>query len=158
MWGLLGSVLVVESDSSRKVKEGPVIPQELPSAERVTCRRWDSFTSSDDSLSIILLSPTHLHWVKRASQDGAGLLEKLIKSPPASCWDAAAPADYAIENGWCHHRVIGRSQGCPLHPKGPELPQQMESALTFSCINSQHCQQHSLNYLGLLVNLVSVTH
>ena len=32
--------------------------KELPSAVRVTCRGWDSCTSSDDSLSIILLSPT----------------------------------------------------------------------------------------------------
>ena len=65
----------------------------------------------------------HLHWCKRASQDGAGLLDKFIKSPPVCCQDAAAPADYSIENGWCHHRVIERCQECPLHPKGPELPQ-----------------------------------
>ena len=32
--------------------------KELPSAEIVSCRWWDSCTSSDDSLSIILLSPT----------------------------------------------------------------------------------------------------
>ena len=27
----------------------------------------------------------HLDWVKRASQDGAGLLDKFIKSPPVFC-------------------------------------------------------------------------
>ena len=32
--------------------------KELPSAEIVSCRGWDSCISSDDSLSIILLSPT----------------------------------------------------------------------------------------------------
>ena len=73
----------------------------------------------------------HLHWVKRASQDGAGLLDKFFKSPPVCSLDAAAPADDAIENGWCHHRVIERSKEYPLLSKGPELPQQMESALTF---------------------------
>ena len=65
-----------------------------------------------------------------ASQDGAGLLDKFIMSPPACCRDAAAPADYSIEDGWCHHRVLERSQECPLRSKGPECPQQMESALT----------------------------
>ena len=32
--------------------------KELPSAVRVTCRGWDSIISSDDSLFIILLSPS----------------------------------------------------------------------------------------------------
>ena len=36
----------------------------------------------------------HLHWVKRASQDGAGLLDKFI-------------------NGWCHRRVIKKKSGVP---------------------------------------------
>ena len=81
------------------------VPKELPSAVRVTCRGWDSYISRDDSLSIILLSPTTCTWVKRASQDEAGFLYKFIKSPQACCWDAAAPADYT-ENGWCHHRII----------------------------------------------------
>ena len=62
----MGAVLVGQSDSSRK--EGPVIPllhtlislllTELPSDVIVTCWGRDSITSSDDSLSIILLSPT----------------------------------------------------------------------------------------------------
>ena len=65
-WGLLGAVLVVKSDASRR--EGPAIPllhtprvyqffTELPSDVIVTYRSWDSFTISDDSFSIILLSP-----------------------------------------------------------------------------------------------------
>ena len=32
------------------------------------------------------------------SQDETGLLDKFIKSPPVCCRDAAAPADYSIEN------------------------------------------------------------
>ena len=65
---LLGAVLIVEFDISRK--EGPELPllhtlgvyislllKELPSAVKVTYRGWGSCTS-DDSLSIILLSPT----------------------------------------------------------------------------------------------------
>ena len=87
-------------------------------------------------------SPSHTCSV--SVQDAAGLLDKFIKSPPVCCWDAAAPADYFIENGWCHHRVIDSSKECPLHPKGPELPHQMESALTFliwccSVISPVHC-------------------
>ena len=74
---LLGAVLVVQSDSSRK--EGP----ELPSAEIVSCRGWDSCTSSDDSLSIILLSPTTCIESRRVqeatSQNVAGLLDKFVR-------------------------------------------------------------------------------
>lgn len=56
----------------------------------------------------------HLQWVKKASQDGAGLLDKFIISLPTCCQDAAAaPADYTIENGPIHHRVIGKLSGVP---------------------------------------------
>ena len=63
-----GLLWPLEYDGSRK--EGPAIPlrhtvwcislslKELPSAEIVTCRGWDSFTSRDNSLSIKFLSPT----------------------------------------------------------------------------------------------------
>ena len=50
-------VLLVQSDSIRKDCIRLLLKQ-LPSAVIVTCRGWDSCTSSDDSLSIILLSPT----------------------------------------------------------------------------------------------------
>ena len=60
-----------------------------------------------------------------------------IKSPHACYWDAAAPADYSIENAWCHHRVLERSQECPLHSKGHELPQQIEAALTLRIYSVQ---------------------
>ena len=136
---LLGAVLVVQSDSSRR--EGPTIPllhtlvvyqsglllRELPSAVKVTCRQWDAvITACPPSCS---LPPPALDqesipgWNWHSSY-------KFIKSPTACCRDAAAPADYSIENGWCHHRVIERSQECQLHSKGPEIPQQMKSALT----------------------------
>ena len=35
----------------------------------------------------------HLHWVKRASQDGAGLLDKFSQPPPVCCWDADATTE-----------------------------------------------------------------
>ena len=123
----------VKSDSSKK--KGPAIPllhtlgvyQSIGEGAAQCCE-------SDQQRWQLIHLPSlshHLHWVKRASQDGAGLLDKFIKSPPVCCWDAAAPADFSIENGWCHHRVIESSQECPLHSKGPELPKQMESALKF---------------------------
>ena len=109
-WGLLGAVLVVQSDSSRK--EGPVLPllhtlrvnQSVPEG---AAQCWDS-----DLQEVGLLHQQwwqlihHLHWVKRASQDGAGLLHTFVMSSSICCWDAAAPADYSIENGWCHHRAL----------------------------------------------------
>ena len=140
-WGLYGAVLVVQSDSSRK--EGPAIPllhtlrvyQSVAEGAAQCCesdlqgvglqQRWQLV--HHPALSY------HLHWVKRASQGGAGLLDKFIKSPPVCCWDAAAPADYSIENGWCHHRVIERVQECPLHSKGTELLNLEESKVNESC-------------------------
>ena len=67
-WGLLGAVLVVQSDISRK--EGPALPllhtlgvyQSVAEGAAQCCESdmqgWDSCTTSDDSLSIILLSST----------------------------------------------------------------------------------------------------
>ena len=43
------------------------------------------------------------------------LLAFLINLPSLPL--SAAPTDYSIGNGWCHHRVIERSQECPLHSK-----------------------------------------
>ena len=97
-----GAVLFADSDSSRKkgLWNFPFTHRcislslkELPTAVIVSCRGLDSFTSSDHSLSIILLSPTTC--TGRASQDGGSLLDKFIKSPPACCQDDAAPADYS---------------------------------------------------------------
>ena len=68
---------------------------------------------------------------KRASQDWVGLLAKCIKCLLTCCRDAAAPADYPIESGWCYHKVIERGQECHLHSEGPEHPHQIASALTF---------------------------
>ena len=73
--------------------------KELPSAVTVTCRRRDSCTSSDDSLSIILLSPTTCTGSRGHPKMNLAFLK--------SC------------------------QEFPLHSKGPELPQQIQSALTF---------------------------
>ena len=74
MWGLLGTVLVVESDSSRK--EGPAIPLQPGGHPRMEL----AFLISSSSL-LLLQTTTDYH-------------------------------------------------ECPLHSKEPELPQQMESALT----------------------------
>ena len=103
-WGLYGAVLVVKSDSSRR--EGPVMPllhtlRVDQSVAEGAAQCWDS------DLQVGLLHQqwwqlvhhpalSHLlHWVQRASQDGAGLLDKFIKSPPVCCRDAAASADYS---------------------------------------------------------------
>ena len=40
-----------------------------------------------------------------------------MKSPSACYRDAASPADYSVENGWCHHRVVEKCQECPCTPK-----------------------------------------
>ena len=116
-WDVHGAVLVVQPDSSRK--EGPVIPllHTLRVYQSITdgaAQCWDKDLQGagllHQPLWQLIHHPAlshHLHWVKRASQDGAGLLSKFIKSPPACCRDAAATADYSIENGWCHHRNKG---------------------------------------------------
>ena len=115
-WGLLGAVLVVQSDSSRK--EGPAIPflHTLGVYQSVTegaAHCWDSVLQGVGLLHqqrwALIHRPAlshHLHWVKRTSQDGVGLLDTFIKSSPACCRDVAAPAHYSIENAWCCHRVI----------------------------------------------------
>ena len=81
-WGLLGAVLVVQSDSSRK--EGPVLPllhtlrvnQSVPEG---AAQCWDSDLQEVGLLHQQWLQLIHhLHWVKRASQDGAGLLHKFL--------------------------------------------------------------------------------
>ena len=89
----------------------------------------------------------HLHWVNRASQDGAGLFDKFIKSPPVCCRDAVAPAVYSMENGWCHHRVIERGQ------EWPELPQQIQSALT-----SLVCSCGVISLVQFIVHVNSQVH
>ena len=102
-------MLVVQSDSSRK--EGPAIPL------LHTLRVYQSVTEGAPQCCESVLQGVellhqqrcqlihhpalshHLHWVKRGSQDGAGLLYKFIKSLPVCCRDAAAPEDYSIANG-----------------------------------------------------------
>ena len=71
----------------------------------------------------------HLHWVKRVSQDRAGPPNQSLQSLPVSSWNAAAPANYYKEDGRCHHRVIKSLQERPLHSKGPQSPEQIQSAL-----------------------------
>ena len=86
----------------------------------------------------------------------AGLPDKFIKSRPTGSRYAAAPADYAIDHDWCHHKVIESCQECPLHSKGSELPQQMESALTIHIVqvNSQILLRcHHLNGRSMDVHL-----
>ena len=107
----------VKSDSSKK--KGPAIPllhtlgvyQSIGEGAAQCCE-------SDQQRWQLIHLPSlshHLHWVKRASQDGAGLLDKFIKcQASACCQDSAAPADFSIENCWCHHRVIESSHECPL--------------------------------------------
>ena len=80
--------------------------KELPSAEMVTCSRWDSFNSSDDSLSITLLSPTTCTGSRGHLRMELAFLI-FMKSPPTCCRETAATADYSIENGWCHCRSKG---------------------------------------------------
>ena len=140
MWGLVGAVLVVQTDSSRKDLRYLSFThlwcinlslKELPSAVIVACRGVGLLHQQLCQLVHHPALSHRLHWVKRPSQDGAGHLDKFIQSFPTCCRGAAAPADHFIENGWCHHGDIERGQEWPLHCKGPELPQQMESALTF---------------------------
>ena len=52
----------------------------------------------------------HLHCFKRASQDGAGLLDRFIKSLPSCCRDAGAPAPQSHRN----------KSGVPPALQGPE--------------------------------------
>ena len=104
--------------------------KEVPSAEIVTCRGGTPSPAAMTACpSFCSLTPPALGL--EGIPGCISLLNKFIQSLPTRCLDAAAPADYFIENGWCHHRVIERSQEFPLHSKGSELPQQMESALTF---------------------------
>ena len=111
----------------------PVLWQRLQGAGLLHQKRWQLI--HHPALS------HHLHWVERASQDEAGLLDKFIESH-SCCQDAAAPADYSIENGWCHHRVIDCCQECSLHSKGPEVLQQQ---VTVRC--------HHLNVRSLDLHL-----
>ena len=39
------------------------------------------------------------------------------------------PPDHCIKEHWCHHSVIKCSNYFPLHPKGPQSPQQMKVTL-----------------------------
>ena len=87
----MGAVLVVESDSSRE--EGPVIPllhtlAVYQSVAEGAAQYCDSDLQGVGLLHQLVHHPAlshHLHRVKRTSQDGAGLLDKFIKSPPVCC-------------------------------------------------------------------------
>lgn len=59
----------------------------------------DVLSIRDDSLAIILLSPTNSAGSRRASQDRAGLFNQSVQSPPVSSGDAAAPAHRSVEDG-----------------------------------------------------------
>ena len=96
------------------------------------------------SFCVSRFTPSQNGSIFRQLQKKSVCLAKLPPSYPTYTWlevlvwyfiskfrDAAAPVDYSTENGWCHHRVTESCQECPLHSKGPELPQQMECALTF---------------------------
>ena len=76
--------------------------KELPSAVTVSCKGWDCFTSSNDSLSIILLSPTTC-----TGSRGHPRME----------------LDFVISS-----LSLFLS---PHQSKRPELPQQMDAGLTF---------------------------
>ena len=131
MWGLLGTVLVVQSDCSREEVPAKPLLQTLevyPSIAEGAAQCCDSVLQGVGLLHQqrwqLVHHPSlshHLHWVTKASQDRGGFLDKFIKSLPTCCWDAAIPPDYFRENDWCQHRVIESCQECPLHSKGPEL-------------------------------------
>ena len=95
----------------------------------VSCRGWDWLSMREDSFPPHPPPSHHLHWVKRASQDRAGPPNQSVQSLPVSSWNAAAPANYSKEDGRGHHRVIKRLQERPLHSKGPQSPEQIQSAL-----------------------------
>ncbi|KAI4900925.1 hypothetical protein NFI96_001829, partial [Prochilodus magdalenae] len=77
-----------------------------------------------------LLFCHNLQSVQFESYNRPSLLDQFVEFVYCSFVDAVAPANNRIEYGTSNNRLVERPQEFSAHPKGPQLPQKVQTALS----------------------------
>ncbi|KAI4899241.1 hypothetical protein NFI96_006040 [Prochilodus magdalenae] len=75
----------------------------------------------------------NLQSVQFESYNRPSLLDQFVQFVYCSFVDAVAPANNRIEYDTSNNRLVERPQEFSAHPKGPQFPQKVQTALSFLC-------------------------